>query len=648
MATTYMTPGVYIEEKNAFANSAVAVPTAVPVFIGYTEKAERFGKSLLYQPVRISSFAEYVEIFGSRFKPKFTIAAVTETPTKESFFLNNIQYKLQLKANNTSYFFDSIRLFYANGGSDCYILSVGNYGGSDKLEIKIEDFFGGDPTKDVFEILVKEYEPTLVVIPDIIALGDAAYPLYQQVLQHCSEVQSRFGIFDIANRKSTETTDDVITKFRFDIGMNSLNYGAAYFPWLKTSVVPLSELDFENLDDSVALDRILPEPNLTKLISDSKASIKKLDDDLKNLVDTDDNAKKALETQLLAFKTDSGNVDNSEQKKKLDEDNTKLTELDNGLKPKVDTADTKKKELADLQKTTKADDVEGQKKITDLNTEIENLQREIDPIVTSRVALVKEIEPIQFSLLPVAEKKKQIEFKLLPLPERRKKLGADLYQLKKNFHQSLKASSETYANILEACRAKMNELPPSGAMAGIYALTDSSRGVWKAPANVSVGMVQAPMINVSHDEQQKLNVDVMSGKSVNVIRAFPGIGTLVWGARTLDGNSNDWKYINVRRTLIMLEQSLKLATRTYVFEANNANTWVTVSSMINNFLYNIWRQGAFFGATPEEAYNVQIGLNTTMTPNDILEGIMRISVKVAIVRPAEFIVITFQQQQQQS
>jgi phage tail sheath protein FI len=98
----------------------------------------------------------------------------------------------------------------------------------------------------------------------------------------------------------------------------------------------------------------------------------------------------------------------------------------------------------------------------------------------------------------------------------------------------------------------------------------------------------------------------------------------------------------------MIEQSLKLATRAYVFEPNDATTWVTVKSMINNFLNNLWKQGALAGSAPELAYDVQIGLGTTMTPNDILDGKMLISVKVAIVRPAEFIVITFQQQMQQA
>jgi hypothetical protein len=122
----------------------------------------------------------------------------------------------------------------------------------------------------------------------------------------------------------------------------------------------------------------------------------------------------------------------------------------------------------------------------------------------------------------------------------------------------------------------------------------------------------------------------------------------VWGARTLDGNSQDWRYINVRRTMIMIEQSLKLACRAYVFEPNDSNTWVTMKSMMNNFLADLWKQGALAGAIPEQAFDVQVGLGSTMTPADILAGLLLVTVKLAIVHPAEFIVITFQQQQQQS
>ncbi len=156
-----------------------------------------------------------------------------------------------------------------------------------------------------------------------------------------------------------------------------------------------------------------------------------------------------------------------------------------------------------------------------------------------------------------------------------------------------------------------------------------------------------PSVSISHDDQEELNV-TLYGKSINAIRSFIGEGVLVWGARTLDGNSNDWRYINVRRTMIMLEQSVKAAAKAFVFEPNDANTWTTIKSMIDNFLYLQWKQGALVGAKPDDAYNVFVGLGATMTGDDVLNGIMRITVLVAISRPAEFIEITFQQQMQKS
>jgi phage tail sheath protein FI len=111
--------------------------------------------------------------------------------------------------------------------------------------------------------------------------------------------------------------------------------------------------------------------------------------------------------------------------------------------------------------------------------------------------------------------------------------------------------------------------------------------VWKSPVNISVNAVIAPSVNISHEEQETLN-DAISGKSINVIRSFPGIGTLVFGGRTLDGNSKDCTL--TLEALIMIEQSLKLVTRAYVFEPNGANTWVKVKSMMINFLTNLWKQ----------------------------------------------------------
>ena len=214
-------------------------------------------------------------------------------------------------------------------------------------------------------------------------------------------------------------------------------------------------------------------------------------------------------------------------------------------------------------------------------------------------------------------------------------------------NKSLVAMSPLFNNILTDIKSTLNLLPPSAAMAGIYTMVDNSRGVWKAPANVSLSSVIAPSVNITHDDQEDLNVTTQ-GKSINAIRTFVGEGTLVWGARTLDGNSLDWRYVNVRRTMIMLEESIKLASKAYVFEPNVANTWVTIKSMIRNFLIGIWKRGGLAGASPDDAFSVHVGLGETMTPEDILEGILRVTVLVAITRPAEFIEITFQQQMQKS
>lgn len=492
MATSYTTPGVYIQEKNAFPNSALTVETSLPVFIGYTQKAEHNGKSLLNTPVRITSFRDYTERFGYGFTTKFSLE-----DTKDGIAIkggNRIQPVPV--AGTMFYLYNCIRWFFANGGSNCYICSVKTYG--DKPEgfiANVQDFIGGSPSP--LEQLKKEFEPTLVLAPDAVLLQDDAYTVYREILQHCGEVQSRFGIFDVGYQHENETTDDKISTFRKAIGNQHLQYGAAYYPWLHTVVTGPTEVDFHHLEQGANVLVLLPEPLVEKMVQPN-------DEELQSL------------------------------------------------------------------------------------------------------------------------------------------------KVSKQYHMALLAASPTYIAIMEAIRSKLNELPPSAAMAGIYTMIDMTRGVFKAPANVSVSLAARAMVKVSHEQQDSLNVDAIEGKSINVIREFPSLGLLVWGARTLDGNSQDWRYINVRRTMMMIEQSVKLAVRSYVFEPNDANTWATVKSMLSNFLYNLWKQGSLAGSTPEDAFSVQVGLGSTMTPEDILEGIMRITLLLAVVRPAEFIIVTLEQQQQQS
>jgi len=164
--------------------------------------------------------------------------------------------------------------------------------------------------------------------------------------------------------------------------------------------------------------------------------------------------------------------------------------------------------------------------------------------------------------------------------------------------------TELYNLAKNAMESHKVVLAPSSAMAGVYAKVDSTSGVFKAP--------------------------------------------LVWGARTLDGNSNEWRYISVRRFFNMVEESVKNATERFVFEANTANTWIRVQTMIENFLNQQWQDGALAGSKPEEAYYVSVGLNKTMSAQDILEGRMNIEIGMAAVRPAEFIVLRFSHKLQEA
>ncbi len=165
--------------------------------------------------------------------------------------------------------------------------------------------------------------------------------------------------------------------------------------------------------------------------------------------------------------------------------------------------------------------------------------------------------------------------------------------------------------------------------------------MWKSPANVSLNSIFGVTEYIDDNEQESLNIDVNAGKSINAIRPFTGKGILIWGARTLAGNDNEWRYISIRRFFNMVEESVKKSTGWAVFEPNDANTWNKVRGMIEGYLYQKWQGGALQGAKPDEAYFVKVGLGLTMTQQDILEGRMIVEIGMAVVRPAEFIILKF-------
>lgn len=495
----YKTPGVYIKEKNAFGNSIVEAETAIPVFIGLTKTAQDGNTSLLNKPVRISSMTEYYNYFGGAPTPEFSVSVTNENKddTDTSLYVYDKDKESGLMATfsgNHYTLYYHMTLFFANGGGTCYIVSIGDYQADPPAQSSVEN---------ILSELKKVQDITMLVIPEAVYNKADYQNLYTGMLAHCNKY-NRFAIFDIPNGES-------IDDFRSKIGSNFLAYGAAYYPWLETSVLSDNDIDGEILTWKKA-------PGLEALDK------------------------------------------NENMKKYFDECFTQITTQKNGDKVLDDKA---------------------------------------------------------------------------------------VKQVKNDLHNALIQNWPLYKLLAKKVKDYLNLLPPSAAMAGIYTMVDNTRGVWKAPANVSVNYVNKPKENIDNAMQADLNMP-MNGKAINAIRTFPGEGIKVWGARTLDGNSQDWRYINVRRTITFLEQSVKNAARAYVFEPNDANTWINMKCMIENFLRSVWKRGGLAGASPEDAFEVHVGLGDTMTPEDILEGIMRITVLVAVSRPAEFIEITFQQQMQKS
>lgn len=207
--------------------------------------------------------------------------------------------------------------------------------------------------------------------------------------------------------------------------------------------------------------------------------------------------------------------------------------------------------------------------------------------------------------------------------------------------------NELYYSIYDFVSGVRVVLPPSSSIAGVYAKVDKYNNVWKAPANIGISRIVGPVIKVTQDMNDGLNVDP-TGKSVNPIRDFTGKGSLVWGARTLNAGDLNWRFINVRREVIFIEESIKKALEHYVFEPNTANTWVKVKTMVSAFLTTIWKAGGLAGSKAEDAFEVNIGKDITMTPMDIVNGIMIVEVILVPPRPAEVITLRISQKLQVS
>jgi phage tail sheath protein FI len=309
MASTLATPGVYIEEKSSFGSSVVPVQTALPAFVGYTEKSNRGSKSLINKPTKISSFGQFVELFGGAPKTKFNIEVDDSSA---------VGFKLSFVEGTRFLLYDSIRLFYANGGADCFIVSVGGY--NDKIDAsKLNDPSGGG-----LLTLEKDLEPTILVIPEAVLLSESdCYSLQAAMLSHCGyKMKNRFAVLDVYDgfKERTLDEDDVVNKFREGVGSNFLQWGAAYYPWLNTAIVKSSELDYSlvaNPEELVAIltaevDENLAAENISEARSEGiKAEINKiLDTTDKDLMKTLQSTLMVVSPKILSVMEDMGEMMN--------------------------------------------------------------------------------------------------------------------------------------------------------------------------------------------------------------------------------------------------------------------------------------------------------------------------------------------------
>jgi uncharacterized protein len=640
MATTYKTPGVYIEEIVKFPPSVAQVETAIPAFIGYTQKATKKEEGdLNLIPKRITSMLDYVTFFGY---------ARNETGIGVSVIDTEIIASAPSDTSKSPFLmYYALQMYFANGGGPCYIVSVGQYSSPLTTTVNFSNLSNG------LTEIAKEDEPTLIVFPDATSLSsdDDFYSLYNNALTQCHNLQDRFAIID-TYRDAEYSGEDPIASIRSGINLEKdyLKYGAVYFPYLETILdyaYDESQIDVVSSSATGAsvkqqvqdISSAISTTSLATLITDLDTLEGQVDaalndtaalalvPNIKNKVQQIIGHIEGLKTNLnkgLDIARADGSANN--QANNLDTWITDvLSSTTLGLDMTIDRLNN------DTSKTTL------QNEISDDTTNDPSLRRVLG-IHTDNVAGDALVNKINTMIAGGGE----LALLIVALPN----TAPTSTSVKLN---TLEATNNALYNRIKAEIGLLPvKLPPSSAIAGVYARVDNDRGVWKAPANVGLNYVIKPTKKITNEQQDGLNVDTVAGKSINAIRNFTGKGTIVWGSRTLAGNDNEWRYVPVRRFFNMAEESIKKATEQFVFEPNDANTWIRVRAMIENFLILQWRAGALTGAKPEQAFYVRVGLGQTMTAEDILNGYMIIEIGMAVVRPAEFIVLQFSHKMQEA
>lgn len=560
------------------------------------EEITKLPYSVAYIETAMPAFIGYTELLPVGYNEPFTISSLLEyeqyfgKAKEENIQLQDIEGKgatiVAPQAQFLMYY--SLQMYFANGGGPCYIISVGDY---TSAQVQLSSLEAGLAKIDHKNIK----EPILIIFPDAVSLTNESefYSIYNQAIDKAKEEnKNRFVILDTYYGNSVVQSNNLTTIESFRSKVNPTNHAAAYFPHLKTILnytfdetkTPIVHTGLQKAGQGSALFYAGEIAALDELKSLASAEISTGSADAYVLAD--------LLDQAIAIAEEVNEAADAGDKKNA------LTGVINEAKVVLEAI------------------YEG---IID-DFKIPDDLDENAPVFSG------EFEALKTAILEVKDEKGDAN-------------GITL----KNLESS---NSALYNQVKKEMQSLRVVLPPSSAIAGAYGRIDSTRGVWKAPANINISHVTTPTEKISDQEQAALNIDAF-GKSINAIRTFTGKGTLIWGARTLEGKDkndegkdNEWKYVHVRRYYNMIRQAVNDALNKFMNEPNIPHTWLRAKTMLENFLNQQWMEGALAGSTPKEAYEVTVkGVEGTT--------IMNVDLKIALVRPAEFIVLNFSHKLQQ-
>lgn len=475
----------------------------------------------------------------------------------------------------------SLQMYFANGGGPCEVFSAGNYNAG---AVVLADLSSG------LDKVQSSDEPRIIVFPDAVSLPEAdLYTVYNQVINKIESASKNWFLLAdtyYGNSVVLSNNHDTIANFRNNVTLTT--FAAVYFPHLIT-----------------ILNYTFDETNTPILHS---------------------GLQEEGETSASFYAREIAALD--ELKSLANE------EIIGGSADAFVLADLLEQAIAIAEEINETADETGEAK-NNLIYAVEEAKAVLEAIYDGTIDDF--VIPDNPEDTPVfSEEFNSLKAAILAVKD---EVGAADGKTLKSLESS---NSLLYNKIRKEIASLKVVLPPSSTMAGVYGRIDGTRGVWKAPANVSLNYVVGPTEKVSDKEQSDMNVN--DEGSVNAIRNFTGKGTLVWGARTLDAKEkteddedNIWKYINVRRYYDMIKLSISraLTDGKFINQPNIPHTWLRAKTMIENFLHQQWMDGGLAGSTAKEAYHVEVAGDKDKAKT------MNVTVRMALVRPAEFIVLNF-------